>query len=199
MNQTESNDLYHLMKFRRTTRKFSNTPVEDDKLQHILQAGIYAPSGSNKSPYRITVIRNPEIKRRIREHAEKVENEFYRKKQQEKESDFLEWVTKKNVNPEKPFLSEAPVLISVCEDTQWMDRHSMESTWITIAYMILAIAKEGLATVTYTPEPQDFMIKILGLDNHFQSQVILPVGYPLRIIKREPNRPKFKERVQFVN
>ena len=199
MKHTESNDLYHLMRFRRTTRKFSNIPVEDDKLQRILQAGIFAPSGSNKSPYRITVIRNPEIQQKIREQAEKVEYEFYRKKHQENKNDFLDWIQKKRITKDKPFLTEAPVLISVCEDTQWMDRHSKESTWITIAYMILAIANEGLATVTYTPEPQDFMIKILGLEDHFQSQVILPVGYPLKIIKMEPNRSKFTERVQFVN
>lgn len=199
LNYTEKKDLYHLMKYRRTSRKFSDIPIENDKLQRILQAGFYAPSGSNKSPYRIIVIRNPEIRKRIREQAENVEIEFYRKKRQENEHDFLEWTKKKNIKTNKPFLTEAPILISVCEDTTWSDRHSKESTWLTIAYMVLAIANEGLTTVTYTPEPQDFMVKILRLEDYYQSQVILPVGYPIKRIQREPNRPKFTERVQFVD
>lgn len=191
-------NLYDLMKYRRTTRKFSPEEVGKQELRNILQAGIYAPSGSNKSPYRIYVIRDQETKKLIRVEAEKVEKEFYKKKREEKASEFLDWTSKKEIKIDKPMLTEAPVLLCVVEDTRHYDKHSKESTWLTIAYLVLAIAKEGLATVTYTPEPHSFMKSILDLPDYMEPQVILPVGYASDKNPRENIRPSLKERVLFI-
>ncbi len=42
---------------RRSIRKFQDTPIEDEKLQAILMAGIQAPSGKNKQPWRFILVK----------------------------------------------------------------------------------------------------------------------------------------------
>ena len=40
---------------RRSIRKYQNKPIEDEKLNEILRAGMYAPSGMNKQPWTFVV------------------------------------------------------------------------------------------------------------------------------------------------
>lgn len=42
---------------RRSIRKFQDTPIEAEKLQAILMAGIQAPSGKNKQPWRFILVK----------------------------------------------------------------------------------------------------------------------------------------------
>ena len=46
---------------RRSTRKFTDRPVEDETLQKILEAGRYAPSGGNNQTTHLIVIQNREV------------------------------------------------------------------------------------------------------------------------------------------
>ncbi len=190
-------ELYDIMRRRRTTRKYRETPVDQELIQRVIQAGIYAPSGSNKSPYLVAVVQNPDLKQRIREEAERVERRFYQEKRRAKESEFLKWVETKDIRVTKSFLTDAPVLLAVFENSEWEDRHSIESTWLTIAYMILAAENEGLSTVTYTPEPKDFLNEILDIPSIYRPQVILPLGYALEKRNKEGRRPEIEERVRY--
>ena len=58
---------------RRSTRKFTDRPVEDEVLQKILEAGRYAPSGGNNQTTHLIVIRDPEVLRAL---AASVREEF---------------------------------------------------------------------------------------------------------------------------
>lgn len=40
---------------RRSIRKYQNKSIEDEKLNEILRAGMYAPSGMNKQPWTFVV------------------------------------------------------------------------------------------------------------------------------------------------
>ena len=42
---------------RRSIRKYEQKPVEDEKLNEILRAAMYAPSAMNKQPWRFIVCR----------------------------------------------------------------------------------------------------------------------------------------------
>lgn len=191
---TIENKIYELMFYRRTTRRFKDRPIEEDKLEQILSAGLLAPSGSNKSPYMIYVLRDPEVKKIVREEAEKVEKEFYEKKR-EQDKEFTTWATKKDLSFSKPHLTEAPVVLSISTDTRYLDKHALESTWLTIAYILLAIENEGLCSVTYTPEPHTFMKDILHLPDYLMPQILIPIGYPLKDDKKEPLRPDLPDRI----
>lgn len=191
---TLENKLYELMFFRRTTRIFQSLPIEDEKLERILSAGLLAPSGSNKSPYMIYVIKDPEVKMNIRTEAEKVEKAFYEKKKVT-DKDFTTWASKKELSYSKPHLTEAPVVLCIATDSRYSDKHALESTWLTIAYSILAIENEKLCSVTYTPETLTFMNEILNLPDFMIPQMLLPIGYPLKSERKEPMRPELKSRV----
>lgn len=54
-----------LAKHRCTVRSFTEEPIEQDKLEYILEAGRVAPTACNKQPQCIIVVRNPENIRKV--------------------------------------------------------------------------------------------------------------------------------------
>ncbi len=54
---------------RRATPSFDGSPLPDEVLSKILQAGMQAPSGYNIQPWRFVVVRDKEQKHRLREAA----------------------------------------------------------------------------------------------------------------------------------
>ena len=58
---------------RRSTRKFKVRPIEADKLQRIVEAGRYAPSGGNSQTNRFFVITDPAV---LKQLAELVQQTF---------------------------------------------------------------------------------------------------------------------------
>ena len=54
------NETLRVLTERRSIRKFKKDQVEEEKLQEILKAGEYAPSGMNKQPAVMVVVQDPE-------------------------------------------------------------------------------------------------------------------------------------------
>jgi len=52
---------------RRATPSFDGSPVANEDLRRILEAGTKAPSGYNIQPWRFVVVRSPEMKKKLRE------------------------------------------------------------------------------------------------------------------------------------
>ena len=50
--------IIEIIKERRSTRHFSDEQVSDDDIRMIIEAGVYAPSGKNRRPWRFAVIKN---------------------------------------------------------------------------------------------------------------------------------------------
>ena len=164
-------DLYELMKNRRSTREFLNKKVPEEKLNLILKAGRFAPSGADQKPYVYIVIDDMDLKKEIKQYCEDADKRYY----DTSEEWFKKWMEKKNISLEKNFLVDAPYLIVVAGETD--KPYWLESTWISISYMILAAEAEGLGTLTYTPSETDFLNDLLELPKKFTSVVIIPVGY----------------------
>ncbi len=55
-------DILEIIKSRRSIRKFNTTPVPEDLLEKILDAGRWAPSGLNNQPWRFAVIEDNTLK-----------------------------------------------------------------------------------------------------------------------------------------
>ena len=64
-SQTEK-PLSEVIEQRRATPSFDGTPIPDDDLKTILEAGLKMPSGYNLQPWRFVVVRTPEQRRRLR-------------------------------------------------------------------------------------------------------------------------------------
>lgn len=54
---------------RRSTPRFDSSPLADNDLKTILEAGLSAPSGYNTQPWRFVVVRDPALKRQLRAAA----------------------------------------------------------------------------------------------------------------------------------
>ena len=165
--------LLDIMKDRRTVREFRQDDIDSEALDRILQASTLPPSGADMLPYTFIIIRDEETKAIIRNEAEKVEKHFSEHADPELTKKFNGW----GVTHEKPFLTEAPVLMVIAGDTT--KPYWRESTWLSIGYILLAIESEGLGTVTYTPSDMGFIRDIMNLPDTFSPQAILPIGIPL--------------------
>ena len=56
-------DFLDISKKRHTVRKFAQTPVEDEKLEKILEAGRWSPTAVNAQPQRILILNTQERNR----------------------------------------------------------------------------------------------------------------------------------------
>ena len=60
-------DVLELIKTRRSIREFLGNPVEKEKLEKILEAGRWAPSGLNNQPWKFKVVTENETKNKLAE------------------------------------------------------------------------------------------------------------------------------------
>ena len=60
-------DLYEVMRCAPSTRNFTDEPVARDVLERVLDTARYAPSGGNRQGWRVIVITDRDIRRRLRE------------------------------------------------------------------------------------------------------------------------------------
>lgn len=154
-----------------------------DRILEILEVGRHAPSGINKQPWIYIVVMDAELKERIRRETERVEKSFRRRASNELKRSFSEL----KIPLEKSFLTEAPVLIVVAGMTS--APYWLESTWISIAYMLLSVESLNLGTLTYTPPETAFLKKLLKIPKDYSPVTILPVG-----IAAEKPHPKTRPR-----
>ena len=157
--------------------------VDRETIEKIIRIASSAPSGANKQPWHFVAVQDPEVKRQIREAAEKEEKVFYEGRAGEQWLKDLEPLA---TNWQKPFLEEAPWLIIVFRRNYDVDELGMktknyyvqESVGIACGFLIASIHMAGLATLTHTPSPMGFLSKILGRPENEKPFLLLPVGHP---------------------
>lgn len=163
--------IQDIMKRRRSIRRFKRDKFAIENLYSIVNAGLLAPSGANQNPYIFVLIDDAQLKKEIRKECELADKGFH----EESPTWLKEWFAKKYITPEKQFLTDAPFLIVIAGNTTMP--YWLESTWISIAYILLAAEEKGLGTLTYTPGKLDFLIPLLLLPEVYEPVVILPIGY----------------------
>ena len=60
-------DILELIKTRRSIRKYKLDPIPEEEINKILEAGRWAPSASNRQPWRFIVLRSEETKGKLAE------------------------------------------------------------------------------------------------------------------------------------
>ena len=185
--------LVQLMKNRRSIRKYKQDPIPLEKIYQILEAGRYAPSGANLQPWIYIVVTDNKLKEKIREEAEKIERNFHKKAPKP----FKRWLKEQKITPEKNFLTEAPALIVVAGFTK--APYWLESTWVSIAYVLLSVESQNLGTLTYTPPEMLFLNKLLNIPDDYHPVAILPMGYPAESPSPESRARKPLEQMVYLN
>jgi len=154
-----------LVKKRYSVRSYKPDPVEDDKLQLILEAARLAPTAANRQPFRFIVIR-----------TEGREAELNR------------------IN-HKPWFVQAPIVICVCgiSNQAWVRRDGKNYCEVDVAivmdHLILAATDLGLGTCWIGAFDSIAAREVLSLPDEVEPIAFSPIGYPndqLEAKKRKP-------------
>ncbi|WP_420447851.1 nitroreductase family protein [Candidatus Palauibacter sp.] len=170
------------LRCRRTVREYSEEPVPQKVIDACIEAAGTAPNGANRQPWHFVVVRDAEVKRRIRAEAEKEERDFYEHRAPDA---WLEALAHLGTDEHKPFLEMAPVLIAIFAESYEMrgeeklkNYYVTESVGIATGILITALHHAGLATLTHTPSPMGFLNKVLDRPSNERPFLLLVVGYP---------------------
>ena len=128
------------------------------------------------------MVKDPQIKRQIREAAEAEERESYEHRMP---ADWLEALAPLGTDWHKAFLETAPYLIVVfridyglVDENKTKHYYVQESVGIATGFLLAALHLSGLATLTHTPSPMGFLSSILERPKNERPFVLIPVGYP---------------------
>ena len=181
--QMEVNPVLSTIMARRSVRKYLDKPVEHEKLDVIVRAGINAPSGSNRQPWIVRVVEDQQLIDRVtqvfkQENAEQVQRD-------------------KNF---KNMFRNAPNLICVCTPANGggeLDAGLLGEN------MMLAAQAMGLGTCCLggpvrfllSNENARFFLDSLDIPSDYKLLYIIGVGYP----DEQPDaKPRDASKVKFI-
>jgi len=169
-------DFIDISKRRVTTRQFDPRPVEQEKLDKILEAGRFAPTAVNAQPQRILVLNTPESLAKVREFC----TFGYDKKYAELTKECDDRAHGHNV-----YYYGAPLVLFVCWDKTacWRHPQSGEPSGATDAtivstHMMLEAASIGLGTVWISYFDKAKARELLRLPDSWEINNMIYIGYP---------------------
>ena len=180
-------ELFEAIKNRRSIRHYTTDPIDDDKVNQVLEAGRWAPSWANTQCWRFVVVRDPELKARIGQSLMRV-----------RRGDEL------FDNPGTKAINDVPVVIVVCAemnksglkpgDPARGDYVTDKGDWfmfdsaLAVQNMVLAAHGLGLGTVIIGAFEAPMVEEIIGLPEGYRVVVLLPLGVPAREGKAPPRK-----------
>ena len=182
---------------RHSVRDFSGKPIPKQIIENIVAAAGRAPSGANQQPWHFVAIKDLNMKKLIREAAEREEKNFYSGGASDEWISALEPI---GTGISKPHLTEAPWLIVVFAEryrknedgSRQKNYYVPESVGIAMGFLIAAIHNAGLVCLEHTPNPMKFLNDLCGRPSNEKPIMILPVGHPSEDAKI-PKAAKFKK------
>ena len=178
----KSIEFQHWLNLRRTVREFSDKPIAKEVISNLLLSASTAPSGAHKQPWTFCVVSDKELKSKIRIAAELEEKESYENRMTD---EWLKDLAPLGTDWHKPFLEKAPYLIiifkrnyEIKEDGKKQPNYYVtESCGIACGMLLTAIHNAGLAALTHTPSPMNFLCKLLNRPENEKPFLLIPIGY----------------------
>lgn len=196
-------EYYELMNKRRSIRFFSSEKIDIKLLEYAIATAGTAPSGANKQPWKFIIVRSKRIKKQIRIAAEEEERKSYESRMPQS---WLDDLAPLGTNWQKEFLETAPYLIVVfridyLKVDSGLKKHYYvnESVGIATGLLLSSLQYMGLATLTHTPSPMNFLQKILNRSSNEKPYLLIPVGYPAKdAVVPDIKRKKPEEIIEIV-
>ncbi len=151
------------IKQRRSIRNFANRPVEEEKLNLILEAARLSPSAANRQEWRFVIVRDKETRQKLMRAAKG-----------------------------QAFVGQAPVVVAACAETDNHVMTCGQLCYpidvaIAIDHMTLKAVEEGLGTCWIGAFYENEVKKILGIPDDIRVVQLLTLGYPEEV---PPPRPR---------
>jgi len=154
-----------LIKERQSCRSYDpSRPVEQEKLMRCIEALRLAPSACNAQPWKLVVVTDPELKKKVAEAA------------------GTKWL---GLNS---FAKQPPVIVAlVREDPNFTSKfgsvvknkeYTLMDVGIAAEHFCLAAASEGLGTCMIGWFDEPTVKKILGIPKKKRAELIITLGYP---------------------
>jgi nitroreductase len=143
-----------LARKRYSVRSYKGEPIEDDKLQLVLQAARLAPTAANRQAFRLIVILT-----------------------KNRESELLRIYS-------RPWFVQAPVVICICAipNEAWVRSdgkdYSDVDAAIVMDHLVLAATDLGLGTCWIGAFDPAAAREVLGIPQHVNPVAFTPLGYP---------------------
>jgi nitroreductase len=166
------NEVLNAIQNRRAIRRFKPDPVDEEKLQMVLEAGRWAPSFSNLQPWKFIIIKDRDSKKQLDEAS--------------------------RTSVLHLGIAEAPVVIIVCVDRRIDSLHAIEAGVAAAQNMALAAHSLGLGTGwigILGTEAETSVKKIFQLSETIRVVSLVPMGYPNESPQR--SRKPLEQFIQF--
>ena len=147
-------DTMETIRERRSIRQYEDRPVEDEKLQQVMEAARLAPSAGNRQEWKFVVVRDPELRSQLVGAAR-----------------------------DQQFVAEAPVCIAACAQAHGYvmscgyASHTIDLA-IALDHIQLAARALGLGTCWLGAFEQDKVRHVLGIPATIEVVGLMPLGYP---------------------
>ena len=181
-------ELFETIKNRRSIRRYKTDPVDDKKIEAILEAGRWAPSWANTQCWRFIVVQDAEVKAKLTDTLMKIK-----------------LPDKELPNPAATAMNTVPVIIVVCAEIgksgakhgtvgsnveyvtdkgDWF----MFDTALAIQNMVLAAHAQGLGTVIIGAFDATQAQKVLNVPEGYRVVALFPLGVPDQEGKTPPRQ-----------
>lgn len=181
--------FFDLATQQRAQRELQPRVVPQALIEKVLQAGTHAPSAMNRQPWHFVVVQDPAVRKKIADGARAAWEGFARDLSEDQAAPGFKAVDRWATSG----LSEAPVIIVVCGDTEKMPLEQMGSSIFPAAQNILLAANAfGLGSLMSNLPlfaPDGAFARTLGLPEHIVPLATLPIGYPARALGPPRRRP----------
>jgi nitroreductase len=188
--------LYEAMRTLRAVRRLRRDPIPDDVLHRVLEAATWAPTGGNRQPWRIIVVKDREKKARLGAlYADQYA--AFAKMYRARLADLPEALRAKTERMLGAgdylgaHFGEAPVILVFCFNPKEMaitdaklDRVSVVgggSVYTAVENLLLACRAEGLGCVltTLLCECELEVREFLAIPQPWGTAAAIPIGYPM--------------------
>jgi nitroreductase len=173
MKENNSMTVMQAIRARKSVRSYLDKPVEDEKLNLILEAARLAPSARNLQEWRFVVVRAPETKKKFAEIASTQEHLF-----------------------------EAAAVIVACAETDERVMRCGQMCYpidvaIALDHMALSAVELGLGTCWIGGFDSQVVKQILGIPEKVRVVELMCLGYPADPSPVEKSRLSIEQIVRY--
>jgi nitroreductase len=184
----------------RSIRRLKPDPIPEDTLRKIVEAGIHAPSGGNRQDWGFILVREPELKRFIRDRYRDTQKKLQAGRPPLSELPPDRQRAMKAGAHLSEHMHEAPVLLLACslkEYPPWTQNPRASTATVhgsiypAVQNILLACRAFGIGATLTTTHCffEEELKQKLGVPENMEISALLPLGYPKGKLGKTTRKP----------